>query len=83
LQSVIKTAGSHSKVMPTPGKLVKFVLNIFDTIGLSIMYKEQFMIADEEYILDISDTETELGWEPKYNDADMISQAYQMYKEKK
>ena len=80
LKSVIKIANSKSIVIPTPGKFVKFVLNIFDSIGFSIMYKEQFMIADEEYQLDISQTEEDLGWTPRYNDSDMLIEAYRMYK---
>lgn len=83
LKGVIKTAKSHSVVVHTPGKLVKFILKIMDNIGLTIMYPEQFMIADEEYILDISKTEKELGWHPKYNDEDMLIEAYKMYKEGK
>ncbi len=83
LRGVIKTAGSRSFVIHTPGKLVKFVLKILDNIGLTVMYPEQFMIADEEYILDISETEKDLGWKPKYNDEDMLVQAYKMYKEGK
>ena len=51
-----------------------------DNIGLTIMYPEQFMIADEEYILDISETEKDLDWHPKYNDEDMLILAYKMYK---
>ncbi|MCL2843991.1 MAG: NAD(P)-dependent oxidoreductase [Chitinivibrionia bacterium] len=80
LKSVIGSAGSKSIVIPTPEKLVKFALSIFDAVGLTIMYKEQFMIADEEYVLDISDTEKDLNWTPKFNDADMIKQAYHIYK---
>ena len=82
LQNTIKYAGKHSIVIPTPGKLVKAVLRFLDNIGLTLMYPEQFMIADEEYILDITETEKELGWQPQYNDADMLAEAYKMYKEK-
>ena len=45
------------------------------------MYKEQYMIADENYLIDISQTEKELGWHPKFNDTDMLLDAYQMYKQ--
>ena len=38
------------------------------------------MIADEEYILDIKQTEDDLDWHPQYNDEDMLKEAYQMYK---
>lgn len=83
LKGVIESAHSRSILLPTPGKLVKWILNFFDIIGLTIMYKEQFMIADEEYILDISKTEEELDWHPLYNDEDMLKAAYSMYKEER
>ena len=83
LKNTIKQAGKHSFVMPTPGKLVKAVLRMLDNMGLTLMYPEQFMIADEEYILDITETKKDLGWQPLYNDADMLAEAYKMYKEKK
>ena len=79
LQNLIKEVGSHSVVIPTPGKLVKFGLGMMGKLGLELMYKEQYMIADENYVLDISKTERELGWEPQYADTDMIVQAYQEY----
>jgi dTDP-glucose 4,6-dehydratase len=47
------------------------------------MYPEQFMIADEEYILDIAETEKELGWHPLYNDEDMLKDAYRIYAQSK
>lgn len=80
LEGIIKSAGSHSIIVHTPGKLIKILLNIMDKIGLTIMYPEQFMIADEEYVLDTSDTEIDLEWHPKYNDEDMLKEAYKMYK---
>ncbi len=81
LQGVIRDAGSRSFVMPTPGRFVKLVLGMFAAVGVPIMYKEQYMIADEEYVLDISETIEELGWNPRYNDEDMLKEAYRMYKE--
>lgn len=83
LKGVIAAAGSRSIVIPTPGKAVKAVLGVLDKAGLTLMYPEQFMIADEEYVLDISKTERELDWHPKYNDADMLSEAYRMYRQDK
>lgn len=80
LRSLVKEAGSRSFVMGTPGKLVKGTLAMLEKLGLPLMYKEQYMIADEEYILDISETTRDLAWEPRYNDADMIKEAYKAYK---
>lgn len=79
LQNLIRQVGSKSVVVPTPGKLVKLTLSILGALGFEIMYKEQYMIADENYILDVSKTEKELLWTPKYADKDMIVEAYQEY----
>jgi dTDP-glucose 4,6-dehydratase len=43
------------------------------------MYREQYMIADENYILDISETERDLHWTPQSSDQDMIIEAYADY----
>jgi len=83
LSDTIKSTGSHSRVIHTPGKVVKWVLGVLDKIGMTIMYPEQFMIADEEYVLDISETVADLDWNPQYNDADMLKMAYRMYKDNK
>lgn len=82
LQNLIHSVGSHSIVIPTPGKLVKCVLALLETLGIDLMYKEQYMIADENYILDITKTERELKWAPKYADHDMIVEAYEGYSAK-
>lgn len=50
LQGLVESAGSKSLVIPTPGRLVKMVLEVLGVFGIEIMYKEQYMIADENYI---------------------------------
>lgn len=82
LRDVVKNAKSHSIVLPTWGKGVKLVLAALGKIGIEIMYKEQYMIADENYLIDITETEKDLGWHPKYNDKDMLFEAYQDYHRK-
>lgn len=81
LKGLIKSAKSKSFLLHAPGKITKRTLRLLDKIHLTLMYPEQFMIADEEYILDISETENDLDWSPKYNDEDMIKESYKLYKE--
>lgn len=83
LKEIIQYSHSHSCIVHTPGKLIKTILYILDKIGLTVMYPEQFMIADEEYILDISETQKDLDWFPQYNDRDMLIEAYKIYSETK
>ncbi len=80
LHDVIKQVDSHSMLIRTNGKIVKKILSGLGTMGFSLMYREQYEIADENYILDIQETKDELGWAPKYNDKDMLYQAYEAYK---
>lgn len=47
---------------------------------MPLMHREQYMIANEEYTLDISRAERELGWDPLYDDSQMLAAAYAEYK---
>ena len=80
LKNLARNVGSKSLIIPTPGKFVKYVLAFLGFVGIEIMYKEQYMIADENYILDISQTKDELGWKPMFNDQDMLIQSYKEWK---
>jgi len=80
LSEVIKRVGSHSILLRTNGRMIKYLLALLGNIGIELLYKEQYEIADENYIVDISHTKNDLGWEPKYSDEDMLFQAYEYYK---
>lgn len=83
LATVIKEVGSHSVLIPTNGPLVKKTLALMGHLGLEIMYKEQYEIADENYLVDIEHTMEDLDWKPQYNDMDMLYQAYEYYQKEK
>lgn len=83
LQDVIVKAGSKSKLLKTNGSLVKGTLALLGKLGAEILYKEQYEIADENYIVDISNAESELGWMPRYTDKDMLFSAYEYYEQMK
>jgi hypothetical protein len=40
------------------------------------MDPEQYLIADEDCIVDVSKAERELGWRPRFGDDDMLLAAY-------
>ena len=69
--------------MKTPAGLVKAALAVLDFVGLTLLDPEQYLIADETCVLDISKAKRELGWEPKYRDEDMLIAAYESYRETK
>lgn len=83
LAKVINDVGSHSILIPTNGKLVKGCLAAMGKLGVELLYNEQYEIADENYLVDIQHTMDELGWQPQYDDTDMLYQAYEYYQQEK
>jgi dTDP-glucose 4,6-dehydratase len=83
LGDLIRHAGSKSILLPTPARAVKRTLDLFDLINLPIMDPEQYLIADEMCVLDVSKAERDLKWVPQFRDEDMLIAAYREYRAKK
>jgi len=80
LNSLISEANSKSFLVSTPASLVKLVLASLDRINKPLMDPEQYLIADETCVLDVSKGKRELNWIPKDNDTDLLIIAYRSYK---
>jgi dTDP-glucose 4,6-dehydratase len=83
LGDLVKHAGSRSLLIPTPGWAVKKTLDLLDAMNMPIMDPEQYLIADEMCVLDVSKGARQLGWVPQYRDEDMLIAAYDEYRAKK
>ena len=83
LGDLIRHAGSKSILLPTPGWAVKRTLDLLDFMNMPIMDPEQYLIADEDCLLDVSKGARDLGWVPQYRDEDMLIAAYSEYRAKK
>jgi dTDP-glucose 4,6-dehydratase len=83
LGDLITHAGSKSILIPTPGWAVKRTLDLLDWMNMPIMDPEQYLIADEDCLLDVSKGKRDLGWVPQYRDEDMLIAAYREYRAKK
>ncbi len=81
LKRLIAEAGSRSILLPTPGWAVKRTLDALDAVNMPIMDPEQYLIADEECLLDCTKAERELGWEANHSDDDMLVAAYREYRD--
>ena len=79
IKFIIKEVNSRSFIVPTWGKGSKAILSFLDTINLTLLYPEQFMIADQNYVLDIRELTEDLNIHPKFNDKDMLLEAYRTY----
>lgn len=80
LGDLVRFADSKSLLVPTPAWAVKRTLDFFDMINMPIMDPEQYLIADEMCVLDVSKAERQLGWIPKHRDEDMLIAAYKEYR---
>lgn len=78
--NLIVEADSRSFIVRTPAGVLKRVLAALDRLNLPLMDPEQFLIADETCILDVSKAKRELGWEPVHKDEDMLVAAYREYR---
>jgi len=79
LRGIIRHAGSRSFLIPVPAFLLKPVLATLDKLGLTLLYPEQFGIADMDILLDTTSTRDVLGWSPMREDVDMMIAAYEAF----
>jgi dTDP-glucose 4,6-dehydratase len=83
LGALIRHAGSHSILLPTPGFAVKATLGLLDRLNMPLMDPEQYLIADEFCLRDTARARAELGWTPRHADIDMLIAAYAEYRRKR
>jgi dTDP-glucose 4,6-dehydratase len=80
LTHVIAKAGSSSKLLHLPKRLTIFGLDtLYYVFRLSPLFPEQYKIASIDYILDTSKAKQELGWQSRYTDLQMMTDAYEYY----
>ena len=79
LRDVIKEADSRSVLLKTPASLTKAALSMLGVCGVRLMHKEQYSLADRQYVVDIEETRQGLGWEPTHDDRDMLMEAYRHF----
>lgn len=83
LGDLVRHANSKSILVPTWGFAVKRTLDMLDALNMPIMDPEQYLIADEMCVLDVSKGERQLGWVPAHRDEDMLIAAYDEYRSQK
>ena len=81
LKALISHAGSKSIVIPTPAFAVKGVLGALDAMDKTLLTREQYAIADEDYVVDVEDLRAQYGRVPEGSDEDMIIQAWDCWVE--
>ena len=79
MNNLIKHANSKSKVFPLNATMTRNALKLLDKMKLTPLNVEHYLIADKDYVLDISKAEKLLGWKPKHHAYDFMNEAYDFY----
>ena len=83
MRGLIKFASSKSNLINVNPLLIKPVLYFMNSVGIPILYPEQYKIADKNIILNTDKAKDLLKWDPKYDDDKMIHASYSYWIENK
>lgn len=83
LRNTINRIGSRSPVLAIPATPLKLILSLLEKLGRPLLHREQYQIADVNYVVDIAQTIQTLDWTPTHNDEDMLVSAYIHYRQQR
>ena len=72
-------AGSGSRVMKTPARLVKGALAVFEFMKISPLYKWVYGTADKDSYVSTEKIEKKLGWKSNYSNQDALIASHKWY----
>ncbi len=81
LQALIDYSGSKSIVVPTPAFAVKSVLSMLERLDMTLLTREQYAIADEDYVVSVENLRDTFGRIPTGSDEEMIIEAWKTWLE--
>ena len=79
LSNLISKSNSRSVLIKTSAKLIRILIKILNLFSIEILYKEQYELADKNFILDTTRSNKVLQWHPKDNDTNMMTVAYEAW----
>lgn len=79
VRALIKHAGSRSRIIRIPAGLLRTAARALDAIHLSPIVPEHYLLADSNFILDISRLDQVLGWQPRIGNLQLMTDAYDWY----
>ncbi|MBM4268800.1 MAG: NAD(P)-dependent oxidoreductase [Deltaproteobacteria bacterium] len=79
VDALIRHAGASSSVTAFPASLLRTAARMLNVVGLSPIVPEHYLLADRNFILDISRARKLLQWEPRSDNVQMTCDAYEWY----
>ncbi len=79
VEALIRHARSESQVTAIPAVLLRNAARVLNVFGLSPIVPEHYLLADRNFVLDITRARTRLGWEPAGDNVKITCDAYDWY----
>ena len=76
MHELVRHAGSRSPVLPVPARALRAALAGLALTGIEPLYREQYLLADQDFIVDTTRARDLLGWQASQRDRDMLLAAY-------
>ena len=81
LESLVKHAGTGSRVISLPRRTATAIMKATGTLGLTPLGPYHWLMYGESMYFDIAKAHRELGWQPKYSNDEMFHEAFDWYVE--
>ncbi|HZR82530.1 MAG TPA: NAD(P)-dependent oxidoreductase [Candidatus Binatia bacterium] len=79
VDALIRHAGSASRVHAVPAVVLRNAARVLNVFGISPIVPEHYLLADVNFVLDISRARERLGWEPSGDNVAITCEAYDWY----
>lgn len=79
VEALIEHAGATSKFFGFPAGLLRTAARFLNVFGLSPIVPEHYLLADRNFVLDISLARERLQWQPQSDNVKMTCDAYEWY----
>jgi nucleoside-diphosphate-sugar epimerase len=81
LKALIDHAGSSSRITPLPARPVQVTLRALELLRVSPLAEWHYKTADKDSFVSIERAQTELGWTPRFSNAETLIDAYRWYED--
>jgi len=75
-QTVIERVASKSKIVPLNATVWRNIFRIGHLLHVSPLAPEHYLLMDKDFILDNSKAKRLLGWQPRYDNIEMVVEAF-------
>jgi len=79
VEGLLAHARSSSRVVPLPAWLVRNGARALGLVGLSPIVPEHYLLADATFVLDTTRAREVLGWAPRFDDVQLMTEAYDWF----